>query len=93
MNKLELEVISREGIHARPSSRLYKIFNKIKETYNVNAYIDNNGEHCTTILEILSLGKTQGEIVHLVFDGDKYQEAKNYFLKETRKYLAELSRI
>ncbi len=87
MHNLELEVTGKHGIHARPSAHLSKLFSTVKSNLGVDAYINENGMHCNTILDIMTLTKAQGSYINLVLNGERYQEAMDYILNEVKDYL------
>jgi phosphocarrier protein HPr len=71
--ELEVEIVNRYGLHARPAMQFVEMAN----TYNSKIEVSNGvlTVDAKSIMSVMRLAGTQGTVLKIVADGDDAQEA------------------
>jgi|FaiFalDrversion2_1042247.scaffolds.fasta_scaffold20430_1 phosphocarrier protein len=73
MKLVEVKILNRSGLHARPAARFVQVVSRFKSVIQVC-----KGSQCVdakNILRVLSLGVDQGDLVVIKVDGPDEEEA------------------
>lgn len=79
MYKAEVEITSETGLHARPASLFTSLSSKYKSQVTV---VKSDKEYnAKSIMGILSMGASKGDIITIVAEGDDEKEAVEGLVK------------
>ncbi|MGB9801198.1 MAG: HPr family phosphocarrier protein [Thermanaerothrix sp.] len=82
MPSLIITITNPEGLHARPAALFVKVANKFPCMIELRHLSKNKPPvNAKSILGVLTLGVNQGDIIEIITNGEKAQEALNV-LKE-----------
>lgn len=87
LKTIEVKLLNKSGLHARPAVRFVQLASKFKSTVEVCKH-----EKCVNaknILQILSLGVDFGDVIMLKVNGDDEDQAYNELLNLLMKVLPE----
>ncbi|MEM4912581.1 MAG: HPr family phosphocarrier protein [Desulfurococcaceae archaeon] len=87
LKAIEVKLLNKSGLHARPAVRFVQLASKFKSTIEVCKH-----EKCVNaknILQILSLGVDFGDVIMLKVNGDDEDQAYNELLNLLIKVLPE----
>lgn len=73
MKKIEVEVRNEKGLHARPVSVL--VTEASKYTSDISAIKDGVGHNCKSIVSILKMGASKGDILTIEISGEDEEKA------------------
>jgi phosphocarrier protein len=79
MKVVEIKILNRSGLHARPATRFVQLTNKFKSSIQIcktSKCVD-----AKNILKVLSLGIDQGDIITLKVEGSDEEEAYKSILE------------
>lgn len=76
MPKIELTVVNKSGLHARPAAKFVQTASSFPCTIMVrNVSADGKSVNAKSILSVLTLGVNQGCVIELDANGEKADEA------------------
>lgn len=73
MIKKELEIRNEMGLHARPAAVFVQLCNKFKS--NITLKVRNNAVNAKSIIGVLALGVSSGDIIEIEVDGQDEEVA------------------
>ncbi len=86
--KTQLKIINKSGLHARPAV----IFVKVCRKYKSKIILEKDGKKADAknILQVLSLGVDQGDVITLIIEGEDEKEALKEIKDVVEKKLVEV---
>ncbi len=78
MVKVQVEIQLKSGLHARPTTRLVQ--EAMKYTSEITLVKGERSVNAKSMMSVLSLGATKGDIIELEVSGEDEDQAKNAIL-------------